>query len=250
MEISPWNQIEEPQTLQKDYIQIYKFDKRDIINLDTLVAKCNIISEDEIIRAKKYKYDRDRHTYIFSRSLVRTLLFTTLNVHPKNISISFNDFGKPFLSKHSYIHFNISHSKNIILIGLGCAPLGVDVEYHNSSIDFLELAKSVFSNHEIDQLKEWKGKNLENGFYNIWTKKESYIKAIGKGLSAPLADFSTRAFDIGYNNLLNVDWDSGEIDKWQIFNIDCDEKYSAAVCCEQHIERVKLIDATRWFEMS
>ena len=70
--------------------------------------------------------------------------------------------------------------------------LGVDVEAVDRRTD-PEIAERFFSTPEVDHLRRCKSENDRRlTFLRIWTLKESFIKAIGTGMSTPLADF---AFD-------------------------------------------------------
>ena len=85
-------------------------------------------------------------------------------------------------------HFNISHSGDWVVLATGPSPLGIDVE-RIKDID-LDIAKRFFSGREYDDLMLKPDEERFSYFFNLWTLKESYIKAVGKGLSLPLDSFS------------------------------------------------------------
>lgn len=111
------------------------------------------------------------------------------NVMKKEFQISFNDsmierdrYGKPFLKDFPYIHYNISHCDGYIACGVSSEPIGIDIE--NVRECPTKVLKRVFSDKEIEYVESSRSKDLK--FFQLWTLKESYIKAIGKGLSYPI----------------------------------------------------------------
>ena len=124
-----------------------------------------------------------------------------LNEHIRVIS---DRYGKPFLESHKNIHFNLSHTDNCVACATAKEPVGVDVEMVKP-IE-IDLADRFFTSNECDYidcgLDEYK---LER-FYRIWTRKESYVKMLGKGLFVPLNSFEVlENKDMHYEEFLFTD---------------------------------------------
>lgn len=102
--------------------------------------------------------------------------------------MAFNDFGKPFIPDCP-VRFNISHSENKVLLSVSSGEVGCDIE-RIKAIDS-GLAKRFFTDDEYRSIMD-KGEGYERilEFYRIWTLKESYTKALGRGLDIPLNSFS------------------------------------------------------------
>jgi 4'-phosphopantetheinyl transferase len=100
-------------------------------------------------------------------------------------------YGKPYLESKADLHFNLSHSGDWIVCAVGSAPLGIDVE-HIRKVNTAAIANHYFSQEEKASLLNLPEAERLSFFYRIWTLKESYIKAIGKGLSEPLDQFTIR----------------------------------------------------------
>ena len=102
--------------------------------------------------------------------------------------LKFNAFGKPSLSDLD-IHFNLAHSGEWVVCAVDEDEIGVDIEAHHS-MDF-GVANRFFCREERALLE---GKRAEaeyaRTFFRIWSLKESYVKAIGKGFSCPLDSFA------------------------------------------------------------
>lgn len=113
---------------------------------------------------------------IRSNELLKNILKDYYNII--NPVIIKNDSGKPYL-KDLDLYYNISHSKDLLVIAFNETEIGVDIEYHNNLRRFEKLVNHYFFNDE--QLIYDKTKSLDY-FYLIWTKKESYSKFIGTGI--------------------------------------------------------------------
>lgn len=146
-------------------------------------------------RNKKERISRlhrfeDAQRALLGDILIRYAVCKTKGIKNKDLIFGVNDYGKPQLLNPPGIQFNISHSGNWVVCALGDSPVGIDVEVIKPIS--LEIAKEFFSKDEyytlINQPEELKLKF----FYMLWTLKESYIKAEGKGFSIPLSSFSIR----------------------------------------------------------
>ena len=137
-----------------------------------------------IMRLRR-KEDRDRS--MLGALLIRYALSRTCSLPWKDIQIQKNEYGKPFLAASPNIHFNLSHSGQWIVVMLSEHPVGVDVE-QIKSIDFTGL-DLFFTSREWDRLSSYEGQQKLEYFYDLWTLKESYMKALGVGMSLPPNSF-------------------------------------------------------------
>ena len=99
------------------------------------------------------------------------------------------DRGKPYLKECPWIHFNISHTKGIVVLAVHDHPVGIDVEEIRPYTQ--PVARKILTPSERDRVSWWsrKGKRLgEKNFFRYWTLKESYVKATGEGLAHPLGN--------------------------------------------------------------
>jgi len=96
-----------------------------------------------------------------------------------------NPWGKPSMQNHPEIRYNISHSGNCIACVISDKyEVGIDVEKVRSFNPY--AAKKICTSWELERIYSDSDPNRE--FFRIWTLKESYTKAIGKGLSYPMKD--------------------------------------------------------------
>lgn len=238
-----WVDTQSIPKLKEAEIHIYKINIFDLLGEFEEMDTSEFLTKLEHARLEKFRFTKDKVSFFTARYATKLLCSKYLNRDYSKINIGIQEHGKPFLPEEPKLQFNFSHSGSLVALAFGLyEPLGIDTEVYNVSIDHLELAHSVFSKKEISQLENID--DIIHGFYNCWSKKESYIKAKGKGLQIPLDEFSVKIMDQGSNNLLSVEWDSNEKDRWQIFNFDIQEKYGAACTCSNQISKVKYHDIT------
>ena len=104
----------------------------------------------------------------------------------EDILLEKGEYGKPYLKKYPEIFFNITHCKEMAACAIATKEIGIDIEGVRKFSP--AILKRVLTLKEKEQLEGTKQK--EEMFFRFWTLKESFIKAIGKGLSFPLQEIS------------------------------------------------------------
>ena len=158
---------------------------------DTTNLKVWISSQEKEI-ADRFHFRRDHNSFVVAHSLKRQLLSAIIGVKPSILSFNTNSYGKPELitSQDMNIQFNLSHTKGLVAVAVACqTKIGVDVELVDSKIDTYSLACSYFSEQEVALLKALPDDQKRDGFFHLWTLKEAFVKADGRGLSMRLDDF-------------------------------------------------------------
>lgn len=90
-----------------------------------------------------------------------------------------NPWGKPLLSDRDDLHFSLSHSGCWAVCAISDTPVGVDVELPRCT---LRIAKRYFHPEELTA--------ADSVFLTrLWTAKEAFVKALGRGLTIPLDSF-------------------------------------------------------------
>ena len=152
------------------------------------------LSPDEIARANRFHFEKDRIHFTRCRSALRDLLAGYLAIPAADIRFEYLTSGKPQLAAEqnpSALQFNVSHSANMALIAVGSEHrLGVDIEKIRGDVDTSALAERFFSLRERAGLQALPDHLRVPGFFACWTRKEAFLKATGEGLSFPLEDFS------------------------------------------------------------
>ena len=157
-----------------------------------------LLSSDEIARANCFRFPQHKRRFIVARGILRQLLGNYLTVAPRSLNFTYEPRGKPLLTKvkNTALEFNISHSQEYALFGFTRRHLiGVDLEYRRSMPDCLKIAQRFFSAKEFKMLKDVAEDERAKLFFQFWTAKEAYLKALGTGLSGSLASVEI-AFDL------------------------------------------------------
>lgn len=161
-------------------------------SFDTVVALERLLTCDERHRADRFVFERDRRRFVVCRAALRTVLGGYLGCNPAALRFSYGDRGKPSLAVNDRapVQFNVSHAVGVGVVVVGTKPVGVDVERLDRTVDFEALAARFFSREEATEVLSLPREKRREGFFNAWTRKEAYIKAIGDGLACPLHSFA------------------------------------------------------------
>ena len=199
-----------------------------------------LLSPDEKNRAQKFRFAKDSRNFITARGILRSLIGKYLEINPAEISFQYSEFGKPSIADNNYLHFNISHSQNIALFAFTKKfNIGVDVEFVNPDIEVKDIATNFFSTNEIMNLLALPEKQQTLGFFNCWTRKEAFIKAVGEGLSFPLDKFEVSLEPDKPAKLLATDWDPKAVSKWSIYSMSPGANFVGSLVIEGFVEKVK-----------
>ena len=196
---------------------------------DTRHRLLELLSSDELQRARGYKFDLHRDQYILARGLLRVILSIYTDGPADQLAFAYTQYGKPFLANCG-IHFNVSHSDELALYAIAHEQrLGVDIERMRPVRDQEALAKQFFSRAEY---KDWLALHpfsRTEGFFNCWTRKEAYLKAIGNGLSARLDTFDVSLTPRAVAAINAIDGQSRPASKWSLFHLNPEHDYVGAI---------------------
>lgn len=178
------------------------------------------LAPDELGRARRFHFEKDRQRFIVARGLLRLILSRYLDVEPSQLRFSYSDYGKPALippPTHKMLNFNVSHSQGLALYAITRnRQVGIDVEYIRPVPEIKEIAQRFFSAQENAVLRGLPETVKLEAFFNCWTRKEAYIKARGEGLSLPLDQFDVSLAPGEPARLLRVSGDSKEPCCWSL----------------------------------
>lgn len=215
-----------------------------IENSDHLNELIKILSEDEVLRANKFRFEKDKAVYITAKYLLRSGLSNYLQLKAKEIIFDYSEYGKPSFMGNVEIDFNVSHSGNRIIIGFARnRTIGVDIEKIKENFDPLELAENFFSEEEIKALSETKESERFQAFYRCWTRKESFIKAVGEGLSYPLDSFAVTMDNDKSTRFIKIDNIQDSKRDWQLHSFVPADKYIAALTTDGAPQKIEFFNA-------
>ena len=139
-------------------------------------------------KAKRYLRKPDAHRCIVADALLRYALRYSLGTD--RVTLSKTHAGKPFLPERRDFHFNLSHSGRWVVLAWSRRPVGIDVETVCMDESKEHLARRFYHPDEQSYLFAASGPERAKRFYEIWTKKESYLKYQGTGINRSLSSFS------------------------------------------------------------
>ncbi|HUN60381.1 MAG TPA: 4'-phosphopantetheinyl transferase superfamily protein [Candidatus Sulfotelmatobacter sp.] len=218
------------------------------VSSDSLAGYSTLLSADELARADRYVFGRDRHQFIVARGTLRLLLGRYLHISPSSIHFEFGPYGKPFLGEEfqaSKLKFNVSHAYGLGLFAFTISgECGIDVEKIRPEFATREVAKNYFSAQEISELDALSPSLFATGFFECWTRKEAYLKARGAGLQIPLDSFAVTATP-GRRPELS----SGDSSRWSIYSFQPFQDFVAAVVADRLEWTLTFYDATDFPEL-
>ena len=204
-------------------------------NLHLIENFKKILPKEEIERSLRYHQEKDRQQFLVNRIALRLLLATYTKSEPESVVIGFGTNKKPFLvsDKLPHIHFNISHSHDLILMAFSGMELGIDIEWIDKSFSYQDLLDQNFSKAEIDFIKM--DQDAPSNFYLLWTRKEAVLKATSSGLNdtlslVPLLD---GAHSIP-TNYINSD------ENWKVSSFQIKENYMASIAYNEKIKSLRV----------
>jgi 4'-phosphopantetheinyl transferase len=198
------------------------------------------LSADEGERAARFHFERDRRRFIVGRGELRALLGRYLGIEPERVRFRYGPRGKPHLEADTVgtvgdeaLRFNLAHSHELVLYAFTRArEIGVDIEHVRPLPDAEQLAARFFSPGENAAWQALPESQHLEAFFNCWTRKEAYLKAIGDGLARPLDQFEVSLAPGEAAALLRVQGHAEEVAHWRLYAIEAAAGYIAALAVE------------------
>lgn len=167
----------------QDILLVFVDFKKILLKPEIFSALMSELYPDEIERLQVMKAPKVKNQFAITRGLLRKILKEQFPAN-SNLNFFYTAQGKPYLVDES-ICFSISHTDHAGVLALSkSGTLGVDIEDSTRQVDYLSLAKTIFTKEEQLYLKN--AENLGLAFFSCWTRKEAFIKAEGSGLNIDL----------------------------------------------------------------
>lgn len=194
-----------------------------------------VLSAEEQQKVSRFMFASDGHKYLIARAVLRTILGRYVEMSPEMLQFGYSKYGKPYLQNERLaqtIHFNVSHSGDLALYGITRnRRIGVDVEQMRPVGDEAEFVQRIFSPVEQQAYGRVRPSQKREAFFNGWTRKEAFIKAIGMGLSFPLTAFDVSLVPGFPAQLLEVRGSVGA-HEWTMNALKLGAEYKAAYVVE------------------
>lgn len=229
-------------------MRIYIADLRTFADKQVLIEKCGLLPQERRESIARYRNPADRERCIGAGLLLEYGLrekgYTLcLDVPDKTqLHIEYGKYGKPYLAENPKIQFNLSHAGDYVAAVFAETAVGIDIESMRTAN--LAVAKRFFAPEEYAYLQSVReqhgdGECLNLEFARLWTRKESYIKAVGEGMHLPLADF-----DVLSDTVLGIT--TYYLKSWHTL-----KNYAISVCATHPVEaEIVSIDLGKAFDGS
>lgn len=159
--------------------------------LERMSELIELLSSDERDRAERLRTQILAERFVVSHCLVRHVLGLYLRRRPQDLDISVDGGGRPYLPEHPDIDFNLSHTVGMSVVAVRYGPVGIDIERVRDDIDARGVASRVFSAQERSTIAKGIAAS-RTPFFEYWTIKEAYAKAIGLGVRAKFRNIEVR----------------------------------------------------------
>lgn len=202
--------------------KVYKMTTDELDNPGIFQNYYQELSEQRRQKTDEFHFQKDRKLSLGAGILMDRGL-KEYGLRESKVRVGTGENGKPFLLDYPEIHFNLSHSGNMVLAVFSDTEVGCDIEYMNAVN--LKLARRFFCQSEYDSIiNQNDGEEQKVLFYRLWTLKESFMKVTGLGMNLPLNEF---CFQLGDTVTIQQKVDDGRyyFEEYQF------GKYRAAVCC-------------------
>ncbi len=209
--------------LDSDEIIIYTIYLPNFTELKSELSK--FLDAKELKKAQRFYKESDTNRFIIYRAILKFILAAHTKLRIKDVYFDYNFNKKPYLISHPWLHFNVSHSGEFAAIAISRNKVGLDIEYMSNDFKFTTLLPDVFEDNEVLQIQ--KASDIKHAFYTSWTRKEAFVKALGKGI------------DEDFKNLPSLDGqyyiDSTLLQNtqnWKVNSFDFADNYLGAVAFE------------------
>jgi 4'-phosphopantetheinyl transferase len=192
-------------------------------------APWEILSAEEQERAGRFRSARDRERFVMARGRLRYLIGQYLSTRPGELVFEYGPQGKPRVRGAEDLQFNLAHSGDYAFYAFCAgARIGTDIELVRPMPDHAALARRFFSTEECNDLAGVPESQREDAFFACWTRKEAYVKAVGRGLSLPLDGFRVSLLPEATPELMT----SPDGLEWSLFDVQPAAGYRGAVAIE------------------
>lgn len=236
--------MSESHSLAPGEIHVHHADADDSSPADDALR--DTLSVTELARAARFHFDRDRRMFIVGRALCRIRLGEYLALPPAEVPIELLPHGKPALAagqNPDRIEFNVAHSGGLVVLAFSRGiRVGIDVEWTGREVgDRDAIARRHFAPGEVARYLALPDDQKPQAFLDCWTRKEAFVKALGDGLSVPLADFEVEFAPGKSARLLATRGRACQENNWSLWSWTPEPGFTAALAAEGRDITLKIL---------
>ena len=238
LKVSTWSKPPESICIESGEVHVWRvsLDQPD----EVLTRFRATLDTSELERAERFYFEPLRRHFVAGRGFLRNVLARYLDAKPEALNFSYGAYGKPALAEES-LRFNMSHSHGLALLAVSLdKQLGVDVEQIRADFATEDVARRFFSRAEVEVFDALAPQERVAAFFRCWTRKEAYIKAIGRGLSQTLDGFDVTLAPGDPAALLRAG--AGDAAQWTFSDIAVGDGYAGALAAEAPVSKIRCWD--------
>lgn len=199
-----------------------------------------LLDPGEMERWNRFQSAKAKGEFLAGRSLLRRVLGRMRGCDPQKLVFHYNAKGRPELADGGFA-FNLSHSHGLGLLAVTpSGRIGVDVEQVRPVTDLLGLARRYFTPEEVWAIEVADISGQAEVFYQIWTRKEAFIKAHGEGVAYGLDRVQVSAGVEDPPRFVRLA-DGDEPAAWSLLHLDPADGFPGALALDS-----RWVEATRF----
>ena len=161
-----------------------------------------VLSPTERARADRYVRVVDRHRYVVAHAVLRQILSRLIGCTPRELIVERSAGGRPHvIGVRPDVRFSLAHSGDLGLVALSTRQVGVDVEHHQDSIDWREIARRFLPARARRAVHGLSAEVQLSEVFAAWPRYEATLKLHGTGLANPVSSTAARARAAWADNL-------------------------------------------------
>lgn len=207
-----------------------------LVSLDLSAGQSALVLDAaERERARRYLSRQDGARFAAARAGLRLILAGYLGADPASLRFSTGSRGRPTAlagptAAPAGLDFSLARTAGLALIAVSTGSVGADVEEVAPRPGLDDLVAARFGEREAACINRGCGGSPVRGFYQHWTAKEAFLKALGCGLAG------LRVTELRCDRAEPVIWHRGRpADGWTLSPIPVSTAYAAAVVARQPV---------------
>lgn len=195
------------------------------VPVDTVRSLAPVLDATETARAERLRPRAERDRFVVSHAALRSILGRCLDRPPASLRFDGGEHGRPRLRDDGgTVRFSLSHSGECAVVAVAVdADVGADIERIRTVPRLLQIARRFFSPDEHDRLCEVPIHDRLRAFFDIWTRKEAFLKAVGRGIGGgrALGRFDVRSIGVAGETAV-LDGDRVDLGRWTVRALEID----------------------------
>ncbi len=193
----------------------------------------DILDQNEQQHAQAISNRNLRLNYVETHARLRILLADVVNAKPEQLCILRTEQGKPYLADYPELAFNLSHTANKFVVAYAYDhELGVDIEACKPRANLAALVEKCLAEEEQKYWLQLPELQQTEAFYRFWTRKEAFVKAVGRGIALGLNQCVVDPEN--QNQFLRIPKGYGQTGDWLIQEIIMAAPFCGAIAAKKH----------------